>query len=364
MPNQNAIVSSVVRIDGGAVVLGNQRRVLVSLGQTGSQTLLDLLERLRRLSCPVYFEVEPQTSLIVRVRVPVVARVVHLAISGDDLLVQLDNSHAVRVLRRALPDFGEFDEALKTVLGQDRPLIVTDDEAHDIIDVRSFQPGPDGTLPPLPPFARPQRLKWPWPLDWLLAIWYLPCGPGWLFRPSVSALRAKQVFDAIATTTCNPLTVPGSCIPFMYPDDGCWGRAHEMCRLMIAMGVKPRKVWINYVGSLLKVSTRNHPHCQVQWTWHVAPTLCVRGRWFAFTCPEDYVIDPSLFAAPVTVATWKAVQCDPNATLTDTPWSYFHQGGSLDPTFTATNVVLETHRALLQARALSAFGPPPYTACP
>lgn len=30
-----------------------------------------------------------------------------------------------------------------------------------------------------------------------------------------------------------PADDPVPCIPFMYPDNGCWARAHEMCRRMV-----------------------------------------------------------------------------------------------------------------------------------
>ena len=62
-------------------------------------------------------------------------------------------------------------------------------------------------------------------------------------------------------------------ISWLYPDDGCWGRAHEMCRLMINAGAHPRKVWIY---GKLHTLTKNNPNCFVNWGWHVAPTLCVR----------------------------------------------------------------------------------------
>src|SRR6202008_2347296 len=110
---------------------------------------------------------------------------------------------------------------------------------------------------------------------------------------TVTPQRAGELFDLVSAQTCDPLTVPPPCIPFLYPDDGCWGRAHEMCRLMINMGLSPRKVWIDHsFGHFLHVNTKNNPQCFVEWGWHVAPTLCVRGPKF---CPtQSMVIDPSL----------------------------------------------------------------------
>jgi hypothetical protein len=165
------------------------------------------------------------------------------------------------------------------------------------------------------------------------------------------------VFDAMAATSCNPQTVPPPCIPFLYPDDGCWARAHEMCRLMIGMGLSPRKVWIQ--GSL-HVSTKNNPSCNVYWVWHVAPTLCVCGP--RFWQSQDMVIDPSLFTTPVTKSGWKGVQGDPGATLTDTDASDFLWGAT-DPNYVQTNQTLAYYRLQLQNRSVQ-NGPPPYANCP
>jgi hypothetical protein len=76
------------------------------------------------------------------------------------------------------------------------------------------------------------------------------------------------------------------------------------------------------------------------------------------------VVDPSLFTTPVSKATWKGVQHNPNATLTDTPWTYFRKWGETDPTFSKTNGVLADYRLALQLRSLSSVGPPPYAYCP
>ncbi len=153
---------------------------------------------------------------------------------------------------------------------------------------------------------------------------WLRCGCYWpicWFR-AVSETRAQQLFDSLAARSCDPLTVPAPCIPFRYPDDGCWGRAHEMCRLIVVEGLRPCKVWIE--GSL-HVVTDNSPSCGVYWGWHVAPTLCVRGSGcLGFLFVRSLVIDPALFTTPVTKAQWKGVQGDTNATLTDSSWTTFY----------------------------------------
>ncbi len=178
--------------------------------------------------------------------------------------------------------------------------------------------------------------------------------------PPVTLQRARQLFDLVNGKLCCPASAPAPCIPFLYPDDGCWGRAHEMCRLMIADGASPEKVWI--FGGLHVISA-NQPTCNVYWGWHVAPTLQVTigGN------TQTYVVDPSLFNEPVPQATWKSVQGDPAAVLIGSPASVFfrNQSGSVsqtDPTYTNTNSVLTTYRNNLKLRSAS-NGPAPYLAC-
>jgi hypothetical protein len=378
MPNPNAIVSTNVRLDppldrppeemlraerGLSVQLDGDRRVRLDPADERSAGLARVLDGLSKQRLPVYLEVDPATDFITRLLIPHVARVVDIRSIEGALSVALEPSHARHLLPLGGEDAGVLERQLKDAVGTGRPVLVTEDDAHNIIDVRSFTPAPDG--PPMPPFPPPRPrppVKLIWPLEWILRIlrwlWWWICWPFWWWFRCISPTRAQQVFDAMAATSCNPLTVPAPCIPFLYPDDGCWARAHEMCRLMINMGLHPRKVWID--GSL-HVSTRNNPTCSVYWNWHVAPTLCVRGpRWFQ---TQRMVIDPSLFSNPVTEATWKGVQGDPSATLTHTDASVFWHGGGGDPGYVSTNSILAQYRLALLNRSL-ASGPPPYAACP
>lgn len=178
--------------------------------------------------------------------------------------------------------------------------------------------------------------------------------------PAVSPARARQLFALVNSRTCCPASATAPCIPYLYPDDGCWGRAHEMCRLMLADGASPNKVWI--YGSLT-VQSRNKPNCVVNWGWHVAPTLEVNTG----TTVETWVVDPSLFAEPVPRATWAGVQGDPGAQLVPTGPEVFYRssGGWVqhDPSYTETNNVLETYRNQLRLRTASSAGPPPYLNC-
>ncbi len=181
-----------------------------------------------------------------------------------------------------------------------------------------------------------------------------PAGPFGNLHAATAGItpqKAQQLFSLVANQ---------SYIPFKYPDDGCWGRAHEMCRLIIANGVSPRKVWI--YGNLM-VSTRNHPNCSVRWGWHVAPTVLVNTG----SSSQIDVIDPALFTGPVPQATWFGVQHDPHASLHDTDASVFYRSVagqvSYDPNYSQTQQVLARYRRELALRTAK-FGPPPYKNCP
>jgi hypothetical protein len=174
--------------------------------------------------------------------------------------------------------------------------------------------------------------------------------------PSITLARAEQLFALCNGRICCPCSTPAPCIPFLYPDNGCWARAHEMCRLMIADGAQPEKVWIR---GWLAVSSHNKPDCLVNWAWHVAPTLQVLiNGW-----PQTYVIDPSLFNEPVPLATWKGIQGDPSASLTPTGADQYWPDGGTDPTYAGTNSDLAHYRNVLKLRSAGADGPPPYTNC-
>ncbi len=113
--------------------------------------------------------------------------------------------------------------------------------------------------------------------------------------PSVSLSDAEAFFSNVRRQPH---------IPFQYPLNGCWARAHEMVRLIERyFDRKPEqvvaKIW-NF-GTLI-VKTDNNPLCIVDWTYHVAPVVRVDE--------ELMVIDPSLFEQPVTVDDWRYKQSD------------------------------------------------------
>lgn len=113
--------------------------------------------------------------------------------------------------------------------------------------------------------------------------------------PSISRSAAEAFFSSVSRQPH---------IPFQYPLNGCWARAHEMVRLIERyFDCDPRtivaKIW-NF-GSL-EAETDNNPRCRVRWRHHVAPIVKVDT--------EFLVIDPSLFGRPVSIDDWRHRQSD------------------------------------------------------
>jgi hypothetical protein len=351
MANPQAIFGTITEITrderGGNVILVDGKTVRFDPADKRASAFASILDDLRQRKMPVYIETDPASGFIKRVYLPKLVRVERISETPDGVSVTFEQSHARHVVRRDSADAAELLQALRQA-GKERWLAVTVNDAAEILDVRPYDP----------PFELPRLEPPPARAQWWTSIWW-----PWNWFGCVTKTRAQQLFNLCAATTCNPLTVPPPCIPFLYPDDGCWGRAHEMCRLMINAGANPRKVWI--YGSLHTL-TKNNPNCFVNWGWHVAPTLCVRKWWCWPFSSEEQVIDPSLFTTPVSKATWKSVQGDPNATFVSTSADVFSRwnGDQPDPGYVQTNIVLANYRAQLQLRSLGPAGPPPYANCP
>jgi len=112
--------------------------------------------------------------------------------------------------------------------------------------------------------------------------------------------KAQALFDEL---------VNDKNIPFDYPLDCCFARAHEMCRQLEAKGVKCGKTWYYSAGwpnGHLSVTglpkTDVIPDGSLEWTYHVAPTVEVDGKTMVF--------DPSMFKGPVTPDEWRSKMVD------------------------------------------------------
>jgi len=288
---------------------------------------------------PVSVKLDPTKTRIVDVSYPLRASVSKVTEQADGCQVSLFPSAASHFVKKTNSNYAKLVDQLKAAVekGKQEAFFITEDIDRNIVQVAPAPVLPKATLPN---GGRPLRAA----------------GPA---KP-VSLAQAKDLFNQVNALTCDPLNPKSTCIPFKYPDDGCWGRAHEMCRLFAKRGITGGKVW-NYGN--LRADTPNNPNCQVQWGYHVAPILNV-------TQPDGtakpYVIDPAMFNQPVPVATWADAQHDSEAQSEFSDcWVYFtgHFGGvETDTDYTDTQDVLRTYRARLLQRA-KADGPPPYSSC-
>jgi hypothetical protein len=307
-----AALADTVTFEGGAkaALAAGHRRVL---------------EILHRAGRPAYVELGSDGQ-IVRLLVPAIVRVAQLTpLPGGDVEILLEPSAAKHWLRRTAPDFAALHATLTALQASGAEALVSENDAHEVVDVRPFVGRPE----------RPARAK---------------AAPAELVK-DVTLAQAKQMFDMVVGITCDPMDAEAPCIPFLFPDDGCFARAHDMCGRFVAKGVEPAKIW---TWGYNIIPTVNHPDCKVGWIYHVAPTLNVAGTL--------YVIDPSLCDAPVTVEGWLAAMANPKVTLDYTPWTSYMQDGRPDPDFSDTERELAGYRAQLMLRSAEQ-GPPPYAHC-
>lgn len=161
---------------------------------------------------------------------------------------------------------------------------------------------------------------------------------------------------------CDVADVDPPCIPFLYPTDYCWSRAHAMSRVLIEdFNVIPMKAWTR---GRLRAATRNDPDCYVRWGWHVAPLVFVRAADGVTSIPM--VFDPSMFDRPVMQDEWVRAQGDANVKLTTTDWQVYNFSRSgkeiRDDEFRFVGGDLKRARRALLSQ-ISAEGPPPYSQC-
>jgi hypothetical protein len=330
--------------------LPNKVTVHFRTGHTGLLNMKDhravlwvkIIERLARENRPVYVDIDEESNVITNLLIPMFYKVARLDLDEhENLMVRLQPSSAIHAVLRSDPNFEFMRATLQSALDEDSNLLITETrDEHEIIDVRKPENSPEGPSGPVPPA----------PID-----------------PPVSEARAGEVFGNMNGASCDPCTPGSECIPFLFPDDGCWIRGHMMCHLMRAGGPDttlnppedPEKVWIHAsAGNRLDPLTANHPDCRLPWGWgwHVAPTLMV----ILPSGNEKQVIDPSLSPSPLSEAAWKNLQRDSGATLDDTAWIDYNWIGDLSSVSLAqASQHMQNYRDQLATRCHD-FGPPPY----
>ncbi len=324
------------------IIFEDGRSALLDLSYPVANAWAKTIAHLQENNRPVFADIDNDTLYITRLLVPAAERVWRILPSSEEIVyVSFHTANPRHYLRRSHPDFQQMLDDLQAALDNSTEVLVTATQPDfEIIDVRPLPAsfGPEEEAEPLPPAPPPP-----------------PPGPP---PPPVTLARAIDLFNQMAVLSCTPCASATPCITYRYPYNGCWIRAHIMCYLMMDQGESPEKVWIQSSGCTLVALSSNVPECQVEWCWHVAPTLMV-------TQPDasviKMVIDPSLSNGPLSTGDWQALMTDPASTLTYTDWTnYFQSGG------TATRAVAENDMQGFRNQLdtmCATYGPSPY-ACP
>lgn len=241
-----------------------------------------LMKRLQELQRPVYVDLaEPLPAAvgqrISRILIPLITRVIDIEQTDapDIVHVRLTESSARHVLRTAGPKAVANLAGLWASVNKGTVLFVTHDSAtREIIDVEFA-------------FDKYQTER---PV--VTAASFMPTSDVIGKVSIVSEAEFLRVLAIINDTKCGVPRPASGCIPFNYPDDGCWARAQRICELFeTGKPLVMAKVWI--YGDL-EIRSANHPFCSVRWDWHCAPLIKVGTG-------KLMVLDPSLFdggAAP------------------------------------------------------------------
>jgi hypothetical protein len=283
---------------------------------------------------PLWIQRDASSGATAFVGVPLIARPVKSTSLADGSLdVELMPSHKVHILRHDHSRFDELRKIIETSMNATDLAVLEDGD-----QIRDLAP------------AGPHRAA--------LGTSSAGAGPQLAVIPTaLPRADIDNLFALVAQRTCSPAAAADPCIPFLYPDDGCWARAHEMCRLLNSDRFVAQKTWI--YGNL-RVATTNNPNCVVTWGWHVAPIVLEKGT------NQVYVIDPSISPAPLKLADWESTQTvAAHVSAQSGPEAYYRgRDGAVqvDPEYTNAQTVLAFYRLKLQERALTS-GSPPYPQC-
>jgi hypothetical protein len=96
----------------------------------------DVLRSLREQDQPAYVEIAPDTGLITELLLPLRFTVGSIESSEVGLDIELVVSHARHRLSRSNPDFDELRERLEAAHESGEPMLVTETDDHEIVDVR------------------------------------------------------------------------------------------------------------------------------------------------------------------------------------------------------------------------------------
>ena len=311
---------------------------------TGS--LRSRLELLRDLNWPAQVSVDAidaDNRLIQEVRIPVVGRVMEIRSVPEGTAIRFDRSSARHLLKPDAEGHDALQELFARSLNESTLLVVADDpRSHDIVSAAVAEDIVHRDNTPLRP--RPEAEA----LDDAVLNQLTP----------ITADEASQFMRRMDTVaSCGLPGATADCIPFRYPDGGCFARAHRMCELLDADGIVAGKIWI--YGNELSTATSDHPSCHVSWTWHVATVVKSADT------ARALVLDPPLFDEPVEVEAFVQRLDDPTAAVAITTMAPFireRDGRFIPEGLTRSTGIDDTEAYLMIYREELAMRipPPPY----
>lgn len=211
-----------------------------------------------------------------------------------------DIENAARRLRRAVEDLGTDEEAFYAVLlpfNRDMRLI------HDLMNVYSSLFSGENLRERIIDEMSGSEL------DYALYLLGGPAVRANVEITEVTLAEATRLFNEMAQLTFWTASDQQAPVPYHYPPDGCFARAHLMAQRLTELGIASEKVFAISTAGGLRVSSRfaaDMPSGQqatptVLWWYHVAPIIHVRNAAGVVT---EMVIDPSMAGGPITIRQW------------------------------------------------------------
>ena len=127
----------------------------------------------------------------------------------------------------------------------------------------------------------------------------------------LSEQAATELFSQMSTLTFFNSAGVEMPVPYHYPADGCYARAHLMAQRMTALGYSSQKKFIIStapggltVESNFSIDAPAGTTPTTNWWYHVAPVIIVQRTDGTL---EDRIIDPSMASSPITVDQWASM---------------------------------------------------------
>lgn len=120
----------------------------LDMSKSRSTVWAEVLESLSKENQPAYVEIDPGTKEITELLIPIEVNIGNIS-SPDgegDVEVELIISHARHVLRKKNPEFEELLSTIQAALQKNLPVVISENDNHEIIDVRIKSEPAEGGL--------------------------------------------------------------------------------------------------------------------------------------------------------------------------------------------------------------------------